>query len=132
MPELWPLVERAVMRVQYPGTTPQAFYLELVDRIADPNLGIFVGRDPDPKAFVVGMLPNSAFMMGPQVIIAYNEGHPKLARGLGRAMREWILSEGYDSAYSCNLQHSGGMFRRVFRHFGMASLRAGLFTFRLK
>jgi hypothetical protein len=84
------IITRAVEATRYPGASPQAVYDELCANSANPNFGVFAALDQRALAIVV--LPSSVLMMAPQVVLAYNDGRPLLAR-LIAARRNEIRSE---------------------------------------
>lgn len=133
-PEIEALVERAAEACGY--LIPGYIYRELVERVGEDGLGIFVGfegkpaevANPDktrmsgfatkPKALVVAILPASPLMMAPQMPLCYSDGSAMLIRHVGRRMKEWIMAAGYDRMLSVSLNHSAAAWERGFREIG--------------
>lgn len=117
-PAVKSLIMRAIEAMQYPGTTPLAYYREIAADIASPKLGVFVGfAGDDPRAVAICYLPASQAAMGPQVAVAYSDDRA-LSRMIGERAREWIRSAGFDHLYALNLLHGDAAWFRVFAHVG--------------
>ena len=117
---------RAVTATRYPGADPVLFYDEIARRIADPDLGLFVGLVHDsPLALCLAVLPSSQLMMAPQVALVYSEGRPMLIRHMGDRLRAWLRSEGHDRFMAVNLRHTDAVFVRAARRVGSAAVGLG-------
>ena len=110
---------QAIETVEYPGTTAEEFYDEIWRRVADNDVGVFLGLEGEvPKALAIALLPISATMMAPQVAIVYNAGPPSLIRAVGKRVKDWIVAGGYDRVMGMNLRHDAGAFARGFSYMG--------------
>ena len=125
------LIARAIEAMQYPGTKPALVFRELVARAVDPSLGVFVGiEDGEARALCIAMLPTSQLMMAAQVVVAYNDGDPKLSREVGTVLKAWLMEHGARSFLCLNLLHDDDVFRRTFSHVGKGRAVASLLEFR--
>jgi len=116
-PEIELLVMRAALACRYPN--PGLIYRELVRRVGEDGLGIFVGHEnASPMTLVVAILPDSPLMMAPQCPIVYSRGSRMLIRHVGERMREWVMAAGYDRVLSVSLTHSAAAWARSFRWLG--------------
>lgn len=122
-----PKVAQLVMRgATACGLQGGAVLAELARDITSDNIGLFVGwRNSRSIAVVVGLLPVSAFQLGPYVAMLYAaERCPQLLVDLGAHLRRWIKKAGFDEALTTNLDrfgHSDRAWFRAFAHFGTPS-----------
>jgi hypothetical protein len=123
-PEIASLVMRGATASGLPSSA--ATVAELARDIASDHVGCFVGfYGTEPAGLVVGLLPTSAFQLGPVIVIAHSEvASHELTVEAGRRLRAWIEAEGFAHAFALNLQHSDRSFCRGTKHFG-ASRRVG-------
>jgi hypothetical protein len=132
LPEVKELVLRAVTGTRYPGTTPSKVYLELLGRISEDALGVFVSRDDSgPRSVAVVLLPTSNLMMYPQVALVYSEGPPTHIKAVLERVRGWLRKAGHERALGINLWRSDRAFMRGFCHFGKPSRMGSLIAFDL-
>lgn len=118
-PEIVGLIQRAVTATKYPGLTWPVLAAELARLIDQPNIGFYIAQQDDaPKALVLVILPTSALMIAPQVVLVYSEGRPALVKALGRAMKKWLQDEGHDRVMGVTLWREDGAFERRFRYLG--------------
>lgn len=99
---------------------PALVLAEMVDQVQSHGIGIFVGYHGDsPKGLVVGHLPSSAFHIAPMITLLYSEGVGRaLSIEMGRRLRQWLVSSGFDHAVTSNLWHTDRAFMRHYAHFG--------------
>jgi hypothetical protein len=114
------------------GFDPGPLLDEVTAGIAAGHLGVFVGYDDAtaPVAIAIGMLPTSAFMMGPQVLLAYSED-AEVFRLVGERMRAWMRDAGHDRAFAINHLHADAPFMRVTSHFGKPGRMGSVIEFDL-
>ena len=112
---------------------PVVMFAELVNSVGRPDLGLFVGtQDHRARGVLIALLPATQAMMAPQVLLAYNQGPPELARMAGRRLREWIIASGYDRFLCLNPHRADPVFIRGFRHMGPGRRFATLMEFDLR
>jgi hypothetical protein len=130
-PAVRALIERAAMVL--PDVPPKRLYEEIVRRINEHALGVFVGfADGQPKTLVVAELPTSVFQLWPVVTAAYSAGaHPELVHATGTRLREWITVAGFDHACALNMQHTDRSFTRGLAHFGRSKKVGSVIRFNL-
>lgn len=139
-PDIKDLVWSACAAVRYPGTDAGSIYKELSLRIAENELGLFVGIEDAPLALCVAILPTSCLMMAPQIPLLYNRGSRALIRALAVRVREWIVEHGHTHAIGANMyqpqegtrigNRPDAAFCRGFRHFGDPEHAGSLIRFR--
>jgi hypothetical protein len=117
-PDVSQLILRGARKAGLPQ--PAAALAEMVGQVHTHGIGIFVGFvEHDPRAVVVGLLPNSAFHIAPIIALLYSEARNRsLLVEMGRRLREWLTSSGFDHAVTNNLWHDDRAFMVHFAHFG--------------
>ncbi len=124
------LLELAIAKTNYPGTSPDLLYEEIANNITSNHLGVFIGLDAGtPVAVAVAMLPASRAMMAPQAFLVYNGGRKELARMVGKRLKDWIKGAGYTRMLAINLYRDERVFRRGFGHFGPSRVLGQLIEF---
>jgi hypothetical protein len=134
-PAIRDLIERAIEKIEYPGTTSYELYAELVRRAPDDDIGIFIGyQEIDgterPVAVVVIVLPTSQAMIAPQGIILYSEGSPAVIRFIGVRVRSWLVKAGHNCVLGLNLRHGDATFCRLLEHVGKPEVLGSVVAFR--
>lgn len=126
------LVERAAALL--PRLSPQQFYEEVVRRISEHALGVFVGyQDGQPKTLLIAELPTSAFQLAPVVVLAYHQGAERaLVIATARRLREWLISFGFKNADVLNLRHTDRSMCRGCAHFGTPERIGSVIRFTLE
>ena len=126
------LIFRGIEKVEL-SFDPVAMFADLTNAIGRPDLGLFVGSEAHrARAVAIALLPATQAMMAPQVLLAYNQGPPELARAVGRRLREWIIASGYDRFLCLNPHRADPVFIRGFRHMGPGRRVASLMEFDLR
>ena len=101
-PEIRAFFIRAIVanKIPYPDGT----IMELQARFPEAQLGVWAGLDDTGKlvGLCIAQLPTSNFMLAAQVLLAYNEGDPKVTKEVKAAVQEWISSFGLKSLIGCN------------------------------
>lgn len=129
-PRVATLIGRAILGVDYPGTTPEALYAEWAGQVHLDTLGLFIGfEENNPRAIAVIILPSSHAMIAPQALLVYSEGKPELARRIGKRVRVWLMENGFNKLLGVNLYRDDEVFMRGFRHIGRAKRLGSLLEF---
>jgi hypothetical protein len=124
------LVLRAVEAV-LPRLPPRESCREIVQRISQDSLGVFVGWWGDePKTLLIAEVPTSCFQLAPMVLLSYSEARERelVVATAGRA-REWLIACGFKYADVQNLRHTDRSMCRGCAHFGTPERIGGVIRF---
>ena len=129
-PAIRDLFRRAIEANKVPHVEGTLF--ELKCRIGEPSLGVFVAAEEGrPVGVLVGMLPTSNFMLGPQVLAVYAEGKSRHADELVRAVQAWFEEHGFKYAISGNTSgYPDKVWLRAFKSAGKATFKGTAYEFR--
>lgn len=113
--------------------SPQAVIKDLAGMIENPSIGCWMAiGDDGPEAIAMVMLPQSAFMECPQVLMLYNKDMNSLAlKGVTDKAIEFMKENGYTRAWGINRSgRSPKVIQRLCKGFGEATVIGELMEYK--
>lgn len=126
-PQIRDFFLKGAEKCQFPD--PAACLEHLAKVVPDPRVACYAVLDPDPKAFVVLMLPDGPFMLHPQALMVYSEHKPSFQACVLAAV-EFAKANGYNKVWALNFTGlSDEGYVKLFSFVGKVTPKAMLMEF---